>query len=132
MGARQPHFLLRPCLQRRRPQRPRADRDEARRPRLIESRYGKLDILVNNAGYGLFKPLVDTAFEELQGVFSTNVFGAFLMAREAARQFILTTLAERIGDFAAMGAGELRREGDFLAVTVQGLAVHGGDDGDRP
>jgi len=49
---------------------------------------GQLDILVNNAGCGLFKPLVETSFEELQSVYQTNVFGTFLMAREAARHFI--------------------------------------------
>ena len=57
--------------------------------------HGRLDILVNNAGHGLFKPLVDTTLQELEGVYRTNVFGAFLMAREAARQFI------------AQGSGEL-------------------------
>ena len=57
--------------------------------------HGQLDILVNNAGHGLFKPLVDTTLQELEGVYRTNVFGAFLMAREAARQFI------------AQGSGEL-------------------------
>jgi 3-oxoacyl-[acyl-carrier protein] reductase len=31
---------------------------------------------------------VDTTLEELQGIYQTNVFGTFLMAREAARQFI--------------------------------------------
>jgi len=51
-------------------------------------KHDRLDILVNNAGYGLFKPLVETTFEELQGVYRTNVFGPFLMSREAARQFI--------------------------------------------
>ncbi len=54
----------------------------------VIEKHGRLDILVNNAGFGLFKPLVDTSFEELEGVFRTNVFGPFLMAREAARQFI--------------------------------------------
>lgn len=49
---------------------------------------GHLDILINNAGYGIFKPLVDMTLEELEGVYRTNVFGAFLMAREAARHFI--------------------------------------------
>jgi predicted DCC family thiol-disulfide oxidoreductase YuxK len=50
---------------------------------------------VNNAGYGLFKPLVETSLEELEALYRTNVFGAFLMAREAAKQFI------------AQGGGEL-------------------------
>ncbi len=54
----------------------------------VIEKHGRLDILVNNAGFGLFKPLVDTSFEELEGVFRTNVFGPFLMSREAARQFI--------------------------------------------
>lgn len=50
--------------------------------------HGRLDILVNNAGFGIFNPLVDMELEELQSVYRTNVFGAFLMAREAARQFL--------------------------------------------
>jgi len=50
--------------------------------------HGRLDILVNNAGVGLFKPLVEMELAEIEGVFRTNVFGAFLMGREAARQFI--------------------------------------------
>ncbi|MDH3424261.1 MAG: SDR family oxidoreductase [Gemmatimonadota bacterium] len=54
----------------------------------VIANHGHLDILVNNAGYGLFKPLVDTTFEELQALYSTNVFGPFLMARAAARHFI--------------------------------------------
>lgn len=50
--------------------------------------HGHLDILVNNAGYGIFKPLVETSLEELESLYRTNVFGPFLMAREAARHFI--------------------------------------------
>jgi 3-oxoacyl-[acyl-carrier protein] reductase len=49
---------------------------------------GRLDILVNNAGYGVFKPLVELDLDDIKGVYRTNVFGAFLMARQAARQFI--------------------------------------------
>jgi len=62
--------------------------DAARTVGSVIAKHGRLDILVNNAGYGLFKPLVDTTFEELQSVYRTNVFGPFLMAQEAARQFI--------------------------------------------
>jgi len=54
----------------------------------VHGEHGRLDILVNNAGYGLFSPLVDTSFEDFQGIYRTNVFGPFLMSREAARQFI--------------------------------------------
>jgi 3-oxoacyl-[acyl-carrier protein] reductase len=62
--------------------------DAVRTVRTVIERHGRLDILVNNAGYGIFKPLVDTTLEELEAMYRTNVFGSFLMAREAARQFI--------------------------------------------
>src|SRR4051812_11289818 len=51
-------------------------------------RHGRIDILVNNAGFGHFAPLVDMRLADLEAVYRTNVFGAFLMAREAARHFI--------------------------------------------
>jgi len=51
-------------------------------------KHGRLDILVNNAGFGRFAPLVDTDLAQMEAVYRTNVFGAFLMAREAAKQFI--------------------------------------------
>ncbi len=51
-------------------------------------RLGRIDILVNNAGFGFFAPLVEMELEQLEAVYRTNVFGAFLMAREAARHFI--------------------------------------------
>jgi 3-oxoacyl-[acyl-carrier protein] reductase len=69
--------------------------DAVRAVRSVVEKHGRLDILVNNAGYGVFKPLIDTTLEELERLYRTNVFGAFLMAREAARQFI------------AQGSGEL-------------------------
>lgn len=50
--------------------------------------YGRIDILVNNAGFGRFAPLVEMSFETMESVYRTNVFGAFLMAREAAKHFI--------------------------------------------
>jgi 3-oxoacyl-[acyl-carrier protein] reductase len=62
--------------------------DAARAVSSVVEKHGRLDILVNNAGYGLFKPLVDTTFEELEALYRTNVFGPFLMSQQAARQFI--------------------------------------------
>jgi 3-oxoacyl-[acyl-carrier protein] reductase len=49
---------------------------------------GPLDILVNNAGLGLFKKLVDIDRASFDAVFATNVTGAMLMGREAAKHFI--------------------------------------------
>jgi 3-oxoacyl-[acyl-carrier protein] reductase len=70
--------------------------DAVRTVRSVVERHGRLDILVNNAGYGLFKPLVDTTLEELEAMYRTNVFGPFLMAREAARHFIAQRSGEMI------------------------------------
>jgi 3-oxoacyl-[acyl-carrier protein] reductase len=54
----------------------------------VMQKFGDLDILVNNAGIGFFKNLVDFDLESFEAVFATNVTGAMLMAREAARHFI--------------------------------------------
>lgn len=50
--------------------------------------FGDLDILINNAGIGTFKTLVETELKSFEQVFATNVTGAMLMAREAAKIFI--------------------------------------------
>ena len=47
--------------------------------------YGRIDIVVNNAGYGIWKSPLDLALEEWDTVINTNLRGAFLCAREAAR-----------------------------------------------
>ncbi len=52
------------------------------------SRLGGLDCLVNNAGIGVHKPLVELSASEMTEVWSVNVLGAALMAREAAKIFI--------------------------------------------
>jgi 3-oxoacyl-[acyl-carrier protein] reductase len=54
----------------------------------VVEKFGDLDILVNNAGIGFFKDLVDFDLESFEAVFNTNVTGAMLMAREAARHFV--------------------------------------------
>jgi 3-oxoacyl-[acyl-carrier protein] reductase len=69
--------------------------DAIRTVQTAVERQGRLDILVNNAGIGYRGALVDMELGDLERVYRTNVFGAFLMAREAARQFI------------AQGSGEL-------------------------
>jgi 3-oxoacyl-[acyl-carrier protein] reductase len=50
--------------------------------------FGHLDVLVNNAGFGVFKKLVDLDKTSFDAVFATNVTGAMLMGREAAKHFI--------------------------------------------
>ena len=50
--------------------------------------FDHLDILVNNAGFGVLKPLVEMDLASFEQVFATNVTGAMLMAREAAKHFV--------------------------------------------
>ncbi|MEZ4647798.1 MAG: SDR family oxidoreductase [Candidatus Eisenbacteria bacterium] len=49
---------------------------------------GGLNVLVNNAGFGNFGPLLELDVDDFRAVMETNVFGAMLMAREAARHFV--------------------------------------------
>ena len=62
--------------------------DVERTYREVLARFGDLDILVNNAGFGVFKPLTEFDRASFDAVFATNVTGAMLMAREAAKIFI--------------------------------------------
>jgi 3-oxoacyl-[acyl-carrier protein] reductase len=70
--------------------------DAVRSVASVIEKHGRLDILVNNAGFGIWKPLVEMKLEDLEQVYRTNVFGAFLMGREAARQFIAQESGELI------------------------------------
>lgn len=65
-----------------------SEADVQRAYRELLDKFGDLDILVNNAGAGVFKPLVEMELARFEGVFATNVTGAMLMAREAAKIFI--------------------------------------------
>jgi len=64
------------------------EEDAVRTVEDVIGKHGRLDILVNNAGFGRFAPLVQLELADLEAVFRTNVYGAFLMGREAARQFV--------------------------------------------
>lgn len=65
-----------------------SEADVERTYRTVLQEFGHLDILVNNAGAGVFKKLVDMDRASFERVFATNVTGAMLMGREAAKHFI--------------------------------------------
>lgn len=44
----------------------------------VIARFGRVDALVNNAGVAVFKPALQTSFEDWRHVLSTNLDGAFL------------------------------------------------------
>jgi NAD(P)-dependent dehydrogenase (short-subunit alcohol dehydrogenase family) len=52
----------------------------------VYSKVDALDAVVNNAGHGMLSPVEDASDEEIQAVFSTNVFGMVRVTRKALPQ----------------------------------------------
>jgi NAD(P)-dependent dehydrogenase (short-subunit alcohol dehydrogenase family) len=50
----------------------------------VLGRFGRIDALVNNAGIAVFKPLLETSFEEWQRVLAVNLNGPFLCTQACA------------------------------------------------
>jgi meso-butanediol dehydrogenase / (S,S)-butanediol dehydrogenase / diacetyl reductase len=44
----------------------------------VIARFGRVDALVNNAGVAVFKPVLETTFDDWRTVLATNLDGAFL------------------------------------------------------
>lgn len=64
------------------------EEDARRIVETVVERHGRVDVLINNAGFGRFASLVETELADVEAVYRTNVFGAFLMGREVARRLV--------------------------------------------
>lgn len=58
--------------------------------------FGRIDILVNNAGIQIDRPLIKMSYDDWKNVIQTNLSGAFLCAREAAKTYDEQGLDEKI------------------------------------
>jgi len=50
----------------------------------VATRFGRIDALVNNAGVAVFKPMLETTFDEWARVIAVNLSGPFLCTQAAA------------------------------------------------
>src|SRR6476469_8935377 len=48
---------------------------------IATARFGRLDALVNNAGVAVFKPMLETTYDEWQRVLAVNLTGPFMLAQ---------------------------------------------------
>jgi len=56
----------------------------------VASHFGRIDSLVNNAGIAVFKPLLETTFEEWSRVLDVNLSGPFLCTQACAPLMLKT------------------------------------------
>ena len=56
----------------------------------IVAEFGRIDALINNAGVAVFKPMLDTTFEEWQHVMAVNLSGPFICTQACAPVMLKT------------------------------------------
>jgi meso-butanediol dehydrogenase / (S,S)-butanediol dehydrogenase / diacetyl reductase len=78
--------------------------------RRADAAFGRIDALVNNAGVAVFKPILQTTFDEWRRVMATNLDGAFLCTQAVAPVMLLRGGGSvvHIGSISGLRASTLR------------------------
>jgi NAD(P)-dependent dehydrogenase (short-subunit alcohol dehydrogenase family) len=76
----------------------------------VATRFGRIDALVNNAGVAVFKPMLETTFDEWARVIAVNLTGPFLCTQAAAPVMLANGggAVVNIGSISGLRASTLR------------------------
>lgn len=76
----------------------------------VAARFGRIDALVNNAGIAVFKPLLETSFEEWSRVLAVNLSGPFICTQACAPLMLRNGAGSvvNIGSISGVRASTLR------------------------
>jgi len=87
----------------------------------IRKTYNRLDVLINNAGIAAMNHALLTPLETVQRIMNTNVSGAFLCCREAAK-LMKKNLFGRIVNFTSI-ATPLKLEGEAVYAASKAAVI---------
>jgi meso-butanediol dehydrogenase/(S,S)-butanediol dehydrogenase/diacetyl reductase len=100
----------------------------------VLNRFARIDVLVNNAGIAIFKPVLETTFDEWSRVLATNLGGPFLCTQACAPVMLQTGggCIVNIASISGLRASTLRvAYGTSKAAVIHLTKQHAVELGDR-